>query len=286
MTKQYIKIPKVCPICGKPTEIREDGVAKILYCSNPQCDGKLINVINHYASKKGLDIHGLSEKRIEFLIDKGWLGNIKELYSLSNFRDEWVKCAGWGIASVDKILAAIEESRQFNLQKFISALGIPEVGVTVSKDLAKVYGTWENFRNCTFKGLLDINGIGEIMADNILHFDYTEADDIVKNCMVGIGIKNITGSFIEFQKAKQEADEQISTLANMTFVITGKCSIPRAKIQEDIENAGGKVTGSVSAKTSYLVIDDVNSTTGKAKTAREKGIPMISEEELYEMIGG
>lgn len=263
--------PEHCPICGGGTEIIKsaDGVMN-MYCSNPNCEGKLINRIDHYCSKKGLDIKGLSKATLEKLIDWGWISNIQDIYNLKDIKEEWISKPGFGVKSVNNILSAIEESKKCKLENFISAIGIPLIGKTVSKELVKYINNYDDFKekiknNYDFS---DIEGFGPAINKAIHDFDYTSADAIYYTYLT-----------IE-QPQKEEITEGGSSLEGMTFVITGKLKSfkNRDELKAVIESKGGKVAGSVSKNTSYLINNDNLSTTAKNKKAQELGIPIITEE--------
>ena len=275
-----IPIPKICPYCGAPTEIRKDYDSEVLYCTNSACSGKLINRLDHFVGKKGLDIKGLSEKTLEKLIDWGWINSLEDIFKLQEHRNEWIEKSGFGIASVDKILTAIEEGRNCTASKFIAAIGIPQIGKVASEDLIKVYHTYNGFRHAVDfpdedDHLYNIKGIGDVMIKILTSFDYTEADNIFDNY-----INEIITSVPE---VKGQEDRK---LKDKIFVITGKTSHfkNRNELKNFIEENGGKVTGSVSKKTNYLVNNDVNSTSSKNKTAKELNIPVITEQQLIDLI--
>ena len=157
---KFIEIPKVCPICGQPVEIAEsDTGVKNLVCFNMNCEGKLINRLDHFCGKKGLDIKGLSKATLGKLLDYGWVNKLVDIFKLKQHRDEWIKIPGFGEKSVDNILNAIEESRHTTFQAFLSSLGIPLIGSTLAKDLAQKIPTYEQFRQ---------------MVDD--HFDFCQYD--------------------------------------------------------------------------------------------------------------
>ena len=272
--KIYLKIPTHCPICGGDTIIKDNDGVKTLWCINPTCDGKLSQKIDHFCSKKGLDIKGLSLATIEKLIDWGWLNNVKDLYSLDAHKKEWISKPGFGEKSVQKIIDAIENSKTCQWSAFVSALGIPLIGTTVSKELAKLFDSYQEFRNyvdtddCWFD---EFDGFGPEMDKSLKEFDYTEADEIA--------------AMLDFaQPGTSVKKESTQPAAGLIFVITGKLSRKRDEIASDISAAGGKVTGSVSGKTNYLVCNDKNSNTGKSADAARLGIPVIDENELMEML--
>lgn len=269
-TKKYFHYPMTCPICNQPTKIKKDVVSEVLYCDNPDCEGKLLNKFDHFCSKKGLDIKGLSKATLEKLMDWGWLNTYQDLFILNQHRDQWIKKAGFGIASVDKILNAIEEGKNTTLNKVIAAAGIPEIGTKVAKDLAKHYNTWGEFRAET--NFLQYDGIGEVMAENLLNFDY---DNLNLDYTVNLHLKI----------AQQEKQNEQQNLEGKVFCITGKVHIfkNRAELQADIESKGGKVVSSMSNKVTHLINNDNTSTSSKNLAAQKANIPIITEEEYLEL---
>lgn len=257
-----------CPICEGSTFIveSESGVLNVV-CDNPQCEGKLINRIDHFFGKKGLDAKGFSRATIQKIIDWGYVENISDCFRLDEYKADWIKRPGFGEKSVTSILTALDGCRNTSLNKIISAAGIPLIGSTVSKSLAKRFKTYDEFRTATQEmDFSTLDGFGYEMNSALHKFDYTELDYIVENFLT-----------IEVEEAETEA---VSPLEGLVFVITGKLSHKRDDIKADIEAKGGKVTGSVSSKTNYLVCNDKNSNTGKSKDAKALGIPIITEEEL------
>ena len=258
-----------CPICGSDVEYitSDDGVINA-YCNNPLCEGKLINRLEHFCGKKGLDIKGLSKATFQKLIDWEWIKNIEDIFYLSNYRNEWIKKPGFGIASVDKILKSIEEYKHTTLDAFISAIGIPLIGRAVAKDLINYFETYEDFRNAVNDKdyhFYNLNNFGEEMDNSIKNFDYTEADKIFK--------------LLIFESRIVNNNKINDNLAGKTIVITGKLTNfkNRAELKSVIEAHGGKVVDSISAKTDILINNDVNSTSSKNKAAQSRNIPIISE---------
>lgn len=264
----FLTIPKICPYCGHSTEIRKDNDSEVLYCINPQCDGKLINVLDHFAGKKGLDIKGLSKAIFEKLIDWGWIKNCEDIFALSNFKNEWIKKPGFGVASVNKILKAINDAKNTTLDKFISAIGIPLIGRTAAKDLTNYFETYEDFRDAVMDDTYNffiLNNFGEEMNNSIKNFNYAEADRISKLLIFETPVVN---------------NIQINnSLTGKTIVITGKLTTfkNRAELKAVIESHGGKVSDSISGKTNLLINNDVNSTSSKNKAAKARNIPIVSE---------
>ena len=273
---QNLPIPEVCPICGGKTEVRMDIDTKVLYCSNPSCDGKLINKLDHFCGKKGLDIKGLSKATLEKLINWGWVSNYKDLFELKNYRAEWVKIPGFGVKSVDNILNAIESGRECELPAFIASLGIPLIGSTASKEIVKVFPDWNSFIAAVESNyhFWDIPNFGFEMHSAITRFDYTEAKFLYDNYLV-------------VNATQPQSSEVDSTLDGLSLVITGKLNHfkNRDELKALIEARGGKVAGSISGKTSYLINNDVNSSSSKNMSAKKLGVPIISEDAFIEMFG-
>ena len=263
-----IPLIEKCPICGEDVEIINNNGVKIIVCTNPSCQGKFVNILEHFCGKKGLDIKGLSKATFQKLIDWGWLENLEGVFNLNQYRNEWIKKPGFGIASVDKILKSIEEHRHTTLDAFISAIGIPLIGRTVAKDLTKYFKTYEDFRDAVMDDTYNffiLDNFGEEMNNSIKNFDYTEADRISKLLIFETPVVN---------------NIQINNnLTGKTIVITGKLTTfkNRAELKAVIESHGGKVTDSISAKTDILINNDVNSTSSKNKTAQARNIPILSE---------
>ena len=273
----YIDIPAKCPVCGSDTYVKDD----FLYCSNPNCDGKFINQLVHFCGKKGLDIKGLSEATLQKLVDWGWINNYQELFSLSNFRDEWIKKPGFGQKSVDKLLSTIEEVRYCELWQFISALSIPLIGSTYAKEIAKKCKDWFSFREYVEKNydFTAWDRFGYEMNDSLHRFNYSQADDLAYK------ILDIHNSlWIDPQVTTPTI--KFSEVNGKIFVITGATRQfqNRDEVKAAIEAHGGKVTASVSKNTDYLINNDINSTSSKNIKAKQLGVPIITEEQLIAML--
>ena len=275
--KMYFMYPYTCPICGSGTVLHQENDSAFICCDNDACEGKLINRLDHFCGKKGLDIKGLSKATLEKLIDWGWVKNIPSIFALNYYRDEWVLKPGFGSKSVDKILNAIDYSRNnCELHQFICALGIPLIGSSASKELTKYYNTYENFRMAIDIGVQfwGYDNFGMEMHKAIVNFDYSDADAMVQS------------GVITFNSTTQKSNQE-NTLDGLTFVITGKLNHfkNRDAIKDKIESLGGKVTGSVSKNTNYLINNDKDSTSSKNKSAKTLGIPILSEEDFIKMFG-
>ena len=264
-----IQIPKVCPYCGKPTTIKKDNDSEVLYCTNAQCEGRLVNRLDHFCGKKGLDINGLSKATLGKFIDYGWVDKIEDLYSIpSTYGTQLLQKPGFGNKSVAKIINAIEESKNTNLKSFISAISIPLIGQTAARDLALFFDSYDDFRAAVDDkefSFAILDNFGEEMNNSLKNFNYEEADRLSK--------------ILTIQPYVVNNNPQNNSLTGKTIVITGKLTNfkNRNELKAVIEERGGKVTGSISSKTDILINNDVNSTSAKNKTAQNLNIPILSE---------
>ena len=265
-----LQIPSTCPICGHPTEEVTEIDSTNLICKNEFCSGKLINKLDHFCGKKGLDIKGMSKATIEKLIEWGWVNNIVDIMELKIHRQEWIKKQGFGVKSVDNILQSIEKAKETTLEKFISSLGIPLIGNSVAKELVKNFSSYEDFR-LKVETKFDfsvLNGFADSKSNSLLNFDYSFADKVY--------------NYLKIENKKEE--EKFQNLKDYNFVITGKLETfkNRTELQKEIEKFGGKVIGSISKKTSYLINNDKNSTSAKNIAATKLNIPILTEKEFIE----
>lgn len=274
-----IEIPKLCPVCGYYTSVEQPNDTIVLMCTNPNCKAKLIKKFAHYTSRDCMNIEGLSEATLEKFIDKGFLKEIIDLYYLEQYRDKIINMNGFGVKSYNKLITNIEASRtNVSIPNFIKALGIDGIGKSVGKLIAEYYEynidiifTWYSRMKID---LMSIEGIGESTAKSFIDFVITEGD-MVDELM----------AILDFEVPSVSNSDQ--SLEGKTFVVTGKVNHfnNRKELQTKIEELGGKVSGSVSKNTSYLINNDVKSTSGKNKKANELGVKIISENEFLEMIG-
>ena len=266
-----IEIPAACPVCSSATEIKDDSGIKTLYCTNPECQAKQIKRFTLFVSRDAMNIDGLSEATIEKFIAEGFIHNLADLFHMEQHQEHIVSMEGFGQKSFDNLIASVNKARETTPERLLYALGIPGIGVANAKVIAKACGRkWENIINLTRDQLLEIDGIGDIMAEGYVNFF---ADDAKR-------------AEVEAVRREVTLDEEMAATADffsgMTFVITGSLNHfdNRDALKAAIEQAGGKVAGSVSKKTSYLVNNDVNSTSGKNKKAKEVGVPIIDEETI------
>lgn len=268
--------PTTCPVCGGELVHRVTIDSMTLACTNPACPGKLINRLDHFCGKKGLDMKGISKATLEKLIDWGWVNDFTDIFELSIRRSEWVQKPGFGAKSVEKVLNAIDTGANCELHQFIAALGIPLIGSTASKELAKHFETWEKFVEAAEGGFAfyTLPNFGGEMHNSLVSFNYAEA-------------KLLADHYIHFNAPEVAPAPTGESLTGKTFVITGKLTHfkNRDEIKSKIEALGGKVTGSVSKNTNFLINNDVNSTSSKNMTAKSLGIPILSESDFIQTFG-
>ena len=257
-----------CPYCHGDVQIEtsDDGIQNYK-CINPNCSTKLVNRLDHFCGKKGLDIKGLSKATLAKLIDWGWLDNLVDLYDLKNHRDEWIQKPGFGERSVDKILNAIEESKEVTLESFISAIGIPLIGKNVAQEICKHIISYEDLKE-KINGKYDFSdwdNFGTEKCYALWKFDFSEADELA--------------NILSFKETIKPTED----LNGLIVCITGSLNLfkNRNELKEAIEAKGGKVTNSVTSKTTYLINNDIESISSKNETAKKLNIPIISEQEFF-----
>lgn len=277
--ESYLPYPDHCPICGSKTKIIQSKDVQVLACSNDSCTGSTLGKLKSFVSKQGMDITGFSESTLEKLISKGWIDTPLDIYNLKDHKNDMQRMDGFGVKSVTKLLDAIEESKKVSLDKFVCALSIEGVGKVQSKAIAKQFDyRWENFVQALEDGynFSSLNGFGAILNQRI--YNWYGSDYI-------IGKVNELASMMEFEIPESKTVE--ADLKGLVFVITGSLNYfaNRDTLKAVLELRGAKVTGSVSAKTSYLVNNDSQSASSKNKKAKELGVPIITEDELKAKFG-
>lgn len=271
-----IEIPKVCPVCGGPTGIKKANDTESLYCLNPDCQAKHIKRFEHFVSRNALNIDGISSQTLEKFIDRGFIKNYTDLYHLNNYEDEIVGMDGFGRKSYDNIIESVEKSRTVTLDHVIYALGIGGIGLANARLVSRHCNEDpEAVADITIEELMSVDGIGDVLAQS-----FREYFDDVNN-------RRLYNELLAELKLQKEVRDTSSPVAGKTFVITGSVNhfTNRDELKAFIETLGGKTTGSVSAKTDYLINNDVTSNSSKNKKARELGIPVISEEEFMKLTG-
>ena len=273
-----ITIPKHCPACGAPTEIRQIKDGKALYCTNEYCSAKKRKLFSHFVSRNAMNIEGLSEATIEKFLEEGFIEDVYDLYRLEPYRMQIVTLEGFGEKSYDNLQTSIAASRQTTLSRLLYGLGIMNIGAATAKlicrhfqdDLAAIV-------SASAEELMEIEGIGEVTAESfVAYFENEDNQRRVRELL-----KELT-----FEQETREPQSRI--LEGMQFVITGTLEhfANRDELKDLIEQKGGKVTGSVTSKTNYLINNDVTSSSSKNKKARELGIPILSEDELIRILNG
>ncbi len=272
-----ISMPEVCPVCGQPTRISEVNDVKTLYCDNPECQAKHVKSFALLVSRDALNIDGLSEATLEKFIQKGFIKDKTDIFHLDKFKDEIVAMEGFGEKSYANLIEAVEKAKDTDLVRVLYGLGIDNIGLSTAKLIVKkLKGDPQAVLSVTAQELTDIDGIGEVIAEAFVRYfaDEKKKEEYIR--LLGeVRLKEIEES--------QETEE----LAGKTFVITGNVThfANRKELKELIERMGGKVTGSVTGNTSYLINNDSMSQSTKNKTAAKLGVPVITEEEFITLAG-
>lgn len=272
------KLPNKCPNCGGNVEVHNENGSKTLHCINDNCPAKLLGKLVHFCSKNAINIEGMSEATLQFLIDKGWVKSFQDIYKLDYYRQTWKEYDGFGDKSVDKLLDVIEDSRNTTLDRFIYSLSIPQIGRSTSKDIAKYcHNSIDEFTFIMGNTSLEfaaIDGVGVSATTSLDNWWNTNKDMFYE----------LAEEFI-FSSKKENGNISVD-LSGKVFVITGSLTHykNRDELVSIIESMGGKVSGSVSAKTSYLINNDTQSSSSKNQKAKQLNIPIISEQNFIKMI--
>ena len=269
------KIPKICPACGRDTTIKKDNESKVLLCTNPDCQIKHIKQYALMASRDALNIDGLSESTLEKFLSKGFIKSDSDLFRLDKFKDEIINMEGFGKRSYEKLIAALDEAKNTTVSRFLYSLGIAGIGSANAKMIAKYFDNdIDRIISASKDDLRDIEGIGEVLAGSIEDFFKSE-----KN------IENVE-SLRKILKFETEESGGGDKFAGKVFVITGSLThfSNRNEMKELIEKNGGKVSGSVSSKTNFLINNDTGSNSSKNKKAKELGVEIISEEDFLKLL--
>ncbi|NLL71602.1 MAG: NAD-dependent DNA ligase LigA [Epulopiscium sp.] len=271
-----VPYPQLCPACGGETKVKQVKEVKLLYCTNPYCNAKQVKSLTHFTSRNAMDIQGFSEATIEKLVDKGFLTTFGDIYRLSNYEEEIKKMEGFGEKSFQNMMKAIERSRQTQLPRFIYGLGIQNVGVSNATLLCQHFADeLDAIMKASLEELLTILGFGEVIAKSIYHyFRIPDNQEIIQDVL----------QYLQFERSTEEKIDPV--LEGKIFVITGNLEYfeNRQALQKEIEKRGGKVTGSVSKNTNYLINNDIFSSSSKNQKAKQLNIPILSEEEFLSML--
>lgn len=271
-----LPIPEHCPACGGNTRIQDVNGVRSLYCTNEFCSAKKIKLFSHFVSRDAMNIDGLSEMTLNKFIEQKFLNELYDLFQLEQYEEKILALEGFGKKSYDKLIESINKARNTTLPRFIYSLGIPNIGLSNAKMLCKKYQyELETLKEAKEEELVTIDGIGEIIAKSIVDYFENEHNEMV-----------IQKLLQELSIEKPEEDAQVEQkMEGLTFVITGSVEHfkNRNEVKAVIEQFGGKVTGSVTGKTNYLINNDNTSNSSKNKKAKELGIPIITEEEFMEL---
>ncbi len=273
-----IEIPKICPVCGGGTEIRQVGDVRSLYCTNPDCQAKRIKSFTLLASRDALNIDGLSEATLEKFIAAGFIHDYADLFHLDRHQEAIIAMEGFGQKSYDNLIAAVRKASETTLPRVVYGLGIAGIGLANAKLLCRRFDfDFQHMRNAAKEELLDVDGIGEVLADAWISYFASSKNNQMVDALLS-----------ELTILQEQGDKQQQVFAGMTFVITGSLEhfSNRKGLQAEIENRGGKASGSVSAKTTYLINNNVTSNSSKNKKAKELGVPIISEEDFLKLLEG
>lgn len=271
-----VVIPEHCPACGAPTEIRQINDGKALYCTNDFCSAKKLKLFSHFVSRNAMNIEGMSEATIEKFIDEGFLEDLYDIYRLEPYRMQIVVLEGFGEKSYENLQKSIEVSRTTTLSRFLYGLGIMNIGVATAKLICRHFKSDLNaIQNADVEELVEIEGIGEVIAESFVAYFQNEANQ-----------RRIQELLKELQFEQEEAETENQIFQGVNFVITGSVNhyANRDEVKAVIESKGGKVTGSVTSKTNYLINNDVTSNSSKNKKAKELGVPIISEEAFIRLL--
>ena len=271
-----IEIPHTCPACGGETKIEDENGIRTLVCTNEFCSAKKIKSFSHFVSRDAMNVDGLSEATLQKMIDVGLLNEIYDLFTLKDHKEEILELEGFGEKSYQNLINAINDSKQPALANFIYSLGIPNVGLSNAKLICKHFKEDFNaIREADAEDFIAIDQIGPMIAEAMVSYFHTPHNQKILEQLL---------QYVQFEKKEESKTEQI--LEGKTFVVTGSLDHfdNRKQLKEEIEQMGGKVTGSVSKKTDYLINNDKMSQSSKNKKAIELNIPILSEEDFLDLI--
>ncbi len=267
-----VEVPRSCPVCGSETVIKNDNDIKTLYCINDECLAKQIKSFTHFVNRDALNIEGLSEATIEKLIAKGLVKELADIFHIDKFKDIITKMEGFGEKSYNNLVNSVNKAKKTTASRLLYSFGIASIGLSNAKLISRKFNDdWEKIQNAKFEDLIEIGGIGEVMANNYVKFFQDEKKKVI--------VEDVLKE-VEIESSNKVLSEQI--FENYIFVITGSVEKfrNRDELKEVIEERGGKVTGSVTSKTNYLINNDNLSNSSKNKKAKELGIKIITEEQF------
>ncbi len=269
-----LEIPDKCPVCGEKTSIHKENDVEVLFCENPDCLAKKIKSISLFVSRDAMNIDGMSEATIEKFISKGFLHELADLFKLNRYKDEIISMDGFGEKSYEKLVKAAETAKITTTAKFIYSLGIANIGLSNAKMVCRAFSNdLEKIRHASIDELVEIDGVGEIIAESFVKFFANENNN------------HMVDDLLDIVTLEDEENDNANDMDGMNFVITGSVNhfSNRSEVKELIEGRGGKVTGSVTSKTKYLINNDSTSNSSKNKKAKELGVQIITEDEFIDM---
>ena len=269
-------VPHICPACGQETVVKKENDVECLFCVNPGCPAKKIKSFGLFTSRDAMNIDGLSEATLEKFIARGFIHDFGDIFEINRYRDEIVEMEGFGQKSYDNLIESLERAKETTLPRVIYSLGIANIGLANAKVICRYFNNdLEKIRHASLEEISEIDTIGPVIAGNLVSYFQDEENNRRLDHLM---------SFLHIQ---DEGPKQEQIFAGMNFVITGSLVHfgNRSEAKELIESLGGKVTGSVTKKTNYLINNDIQSSSSKNKKARELGIPILSEEDFLNLVG-
>ena len=269
-----LEIPDKCPVCGEKTVIHKENDVEVLFCENPDCLAKKIKSISLFVSRDAMNIDGMSEATIEKFIARGFLHELADLFKLERYKDEIISMEGFGEKSYEKLIKAADAAKVTTTAKFIYSLGISGIGLSNAKMICKAFDNdFDKIRKVSREELIEIDGVGEILADSFVRFFEKENNN------------HVVDDLLKIIKMEDSESSVQNDMEGMNFVITGSVNhfSNRGAVKELVESRGGKVTGSVTSKTKYLINNDSTSNSSKNKKAKELGVQIITEDEFIDM---
>lgn len=269
-----LEIPDKCPVCGEKTVIHKENDVEVLFCENPDCLAKKIKSISLFVSRDAMNIDGMSEATIEKFIARGFLHELADLFKLERYKDEIISMEGFGEKSYEKLIKAADAAKVTTTAKFIYSLGISGIGLSNAKMICKAFDNdFDKIRKVSREELIEIDGVGEVLADSFVRFFEKENNN------------HVVDDLLKIIKMEDSESSVQNDMEGMNFVITGAVNhfSNRGVVKELVESRGGKVTGSVTSKTKYLINNDSTSNSSKNKKAKELGVQIITEDEFIDM---
>ena len=279
------EVPEFCPVCGGRTELKDEEGVQTLYCTNPDCMAKKIKLLTHFVSRDAMNIAGLSEMTLEKFVGENMIHELSDVFKLSGHREKIVSLEGFGEKSYNNLIESIDKARETTAVRVLYSLGIANIGLATAKLVCRFFDNdIEKITKAKPDELTQIDGVGEVMAG--VFADYFNKDEnlrTLEHLLAEVHIENA-----EANANDEGSSEGSNAISGLTFVVTGDVEKfkNRRELSDFIESKGGKVTGSVTGKTDYLINNDLTSNSGKNKKAKELGIKIISENEFLELVGG